>query len=403
MILKKPKEWDQTKIIFGRNLSHFEVVRICQLQRWFIKGVYPFTFPGRRRYGRQGPPPLFYLHTAGKESKKMLKAMLKVESVTLPKHMLLVDERTGLRAHLKPDVLCPPGSFDVVETSDSFIVRQVVVALNASPVNAPPVNVPSVTASPVNASTVNTPTVSAPTVNAPTVNASPVNVPPGISDIAAITSDVHTNNVSQLTQDVATFTIGEDIVPVAPDVNANDAVMVDPGVGDNDNIIAPTDIDANSLSTVENNVDNGYPLDNLESQVVGRTINNDSVPVLIDHTYAAFVRIDNVIAPTVDHTYAAALPNNSHDGLMAEAMDTGNPVNSDNVVAESDTIEPTISSMSATSDTVDVQNSIPTVNTVSEEYMNDGNNSDGAGDSQEPTLSNMETPSGKQSLKKSSK
>ena len=124
VILKNPVEWHQTSVIFGRNLADFEVLRICQLQKWHVKGWYPFVFPGQFRSGAHGIPPLLQLYTAGNESTKLLSKMLRVENVILPKYALLVDENIGLRALLTPDFLRPPHSFHVTETCDTFVVHR---------------------------------------------------------------------------------------------------------------------------------------------------------------------------------------------------------------------------------------------------------------------------------------
>ena len=107
-------------------LCQEDQVRLCQLQGWCLRSVYPFCFPYKQRSGRKGTIPLISSLTASDKSIELLKKMLKKDGeVNLPKNIILKDKKNGMTAFLSSDILIPPSEyFSVRETAQEYIVSK---------------------------------------------------------------------------------------------------------------------------------------------------------------------------------------------------------------------------------------------------------------------------------------
>ena len=88
--LYKPKNLDATMQEL-RLLSDVAIMKLAQLQSWYIPGFYPWVFPGNVRGGRgTGPPPILSQVSAGSDSSRKLRQFIRSEGTTKsPRNIVL--------------------------------------------------------------------------------------------------------------------------------------------------------------------------------------------------------------------------------------------------------------------------------------------------------------------------
>ena len=118
-ILTKPKNMEQTLPILMM-LPDCDLIKLCQLQSWWIPKVYPFIFPGKFRSGARGLPPLLKDCTAHDNSERFLKLLIRVNGrVEIPRNIVIVHEDNS-RSFIPEALITPIASLfstDVLPTA----------------------------------------------------------------------------------------------------------------------------------------------------------------------------------------------------------------------------------------------------------------------------------------------
>ena len=82
-----------------------------------VPGVFPLVFPGSSHFGRKVPP--IIKKTADNKSLNILNKLLALNGeVTLDKHIILVEESSGLEIYLRPQLLIPDNPHLVIKYED---------------------------------------------------------------------------------------------------------------------------------------------------------------------------------------------------------------------------------------------------------------------------------------------
>ena len=123
-----------------QRLADVDIVRICQLQQWYLPGYWPLTWPGQVRCGRQGLHEVIKQCTAyGVTSTKRLKQLMDVfGEIVLPKNIMLIHEN-GDKSFIREDLLTPNHQFTHQDQGDTFLVQaNANVSVPSSVADAPP-------------------------------------------------------------------------------------------------------------------------------------------------------------------------------------------------------------------------------------------------------------------------
>ena len=119
VILRPPPNLEETRQLLESTLCPTDIVYLCQLQSWCLKGYYPLVFPGKG-----GGSPVLRDYSCGEKSSDILKEYLKDKrTMTLPKNIIIRDESNGVNCLLRDSTLRPIG-FNFTSDADTFLVFQ---------------------------------------------------------------------------------------------------------------------------------------------------------------------------------------------------------------------------------------------------------------------------------------
>ena len=119
IILRPPPNLEETRQLLESTLCPTDIVYLCQLQSWCLKGYYPLVFPGKGCGS-----PVLREYSCGEKSTDILKTYLKDKrTATLPKNVIIKDENNRVNCLLRGTTLKPTG-FNFTSEVDSFLVYQ---------------------------------------------------------------------------------------------------------------------------------------------------------------------------------------------------------------------------------------------------------------------------------------
>ena len=134
IILRPPKNLEETIKFLEENLCVSDIIKLCRLQSWALKGYWPLVFPGRGH-----AVPLFSEYTAGSKSGDHLRMLIKDnQDVSLPRKIIIEDNGRFLKAHLRESTLEPRGFSYTSGPSDYVVTRgpqQASSSLTVGPTN----------------------------------------------------------------------------------------------------------------------------------------------------------------------------------------------------------------------------------------------------------------------------
>ena len=103
IILTPPKNLEETLQFLEMNLCVSDIIALCRLQSWALKGYWPLVFPGRGH-----SVPLLHEYTASSKSNDILRELIKDNQVVhLPKKIVIKDNSRNLTALLRESTLEP--------------------------------------------------------------------------------------------------------------------------------------------------------------------------------------------------------------------------------------------------------------------------------------------------------
>ena len=118
IILKPPKNLEETLQFLEMNLCVSDIIELCRLQNWALKGYWPLVFPGRGHN-----VPLLSEYTASSKSDNILRQLIKDNQlVYLPKKIIIEDNSRNLTALLRESTL-EPRSYSFTNGPYEFSVR----------------------------------------------------------------------------------------------------------------------------------------------------------------------------------------------------------------------------------------------------------------------------------------
>ena len=121
LILQPPLNEEETIRLLEKELCVKDIVNLCRLQRWCLKGYWPLVFPGSG-----SGAPLFELYTAGSKSGFILQQLLQTNQIeTLPKMIIIQDELKNVRSLLQESTLRPRGFNFTVGPRDFVVTANV--------------------------------------------------------------------------------------------------------------------------------------------------------------------------------------------------------------------------------------------------------------------------------------
>ena len=117
IILQPPKNFEETLEFLEMNLCVSDIIALCRLQNWALKGYWPLVFPGRGH-----SVPLLSEYTAGSKSDNILSQLIKDNQVVyLPKKIIIEDNSRNLTALLRESML-EPRSYSFTTGPYDFVV-----------------------------------------------------------------------------------------------------------------------------------------------------------------------------------------------------------------------------------------------------------------------------------------
>ena len=128
IVLKPPQNLEETIQFLEKNLCVTDIIQLCRLQNWALKGYWPLVFPGRGH-----SVPLLSQYTAGSRSEDHLRQLIKDnQRVTLPKKLIIEDDSRCVKALLKESILEPRGHHFTSSTNDLIAPNQVLNTSHSS-------------------------------------------------------------------------------------------------------------------------------------------------------------------------------------------------------------------------------------------------------------------------------
>lgn len=121
LLLQPPKVPEETLKLLEKELSVPDIVKLCSLQNWCLKGYWPLVFPGSG-YGA----PLLEQYTAGSKSGSILRQLIKNNQIqSLPKLIIIQDKDKNVESLLQESVLRPK-DFNFTVGPRDFVVTATV-------------------------------------------------------------------------------------------------------------------------------------------------------------------------------------------------------------------------------------------------------------------------------------
>lgn len=131
IILRPPKNLEETIKFLEENLCVSDIIKLCRLQNWALKGYWPLVFPSRGH-----TVPLLSQYTACSKSGDHLRQLIKDnQDVSLPKKIIIEDNDRFLKAYLRESTLEPRG-FTFTSGSSDYVVTGRAQASNVGLSNA---------------------------------------------------------------------------------------------------------------------------------------------------------------------------------------------------------------------------------------------------------------------------